>query len=71
MSDLDGYVFDEDEDDGQPIDPHDTLADPDRRQRVWTREDPRERDEREAEAILSDFGARPLRLTHARRREED
>ena len=60
MSDLDGYVFDEDVDDGQPLDPRDTLADPDRRQRVATLQNEYERRERNADGALSDFGSSAL-----------
>jgi hypothetical protein len=46
---------------GDPLDPHDTLADPERHAHLARRDDPRARDDREADAILSDFGAVPLR----------
>lgn len=60
MSDLDGYVFDEEEDDPGPLDPHDTLADPDRRQRVSTYQNDYERRERNADGALSDLGSSAL-----------
>lgn len=51
------------EDHGDPLDPHDTLADPERHAHL-TPPDRRERDDREADAILSDFGARPVVVEH-------
>jgi hypothetical protein len=47
-------------DDGGPIDPHDTVADPERRERVSTRDDEAERRERRADGALSDVGHAPL-----------
>jgi hypothetical protein len=70
MTEVDGWVFEEDEEDGGAIDPHDTLASPDRRQRVRTHDDERERRERHADDALSDFGSGAIHRRYSRHEED-
>ena len=69
MSDPDGPLFaDLREPDDCVIDPGDTLADPERHVRLRTADDASERRDRDADALLSDYGSAAI---HHRRRGDD